>query len=143
MCIQPDGSVPQFYQDYVNVVQETIEESARLEFEVIMREKQLHQDKHLCTISDEVSNKINKMNDMMQASPLLDNPEFVKTLLAKTTPTVLQDHLGIDTIYERVPAAYVKAMCSCYFASRYVYQYGVSGNEIDVLNFMSDVQGSV
>lgn len=143
MCIQPDGSVPQFYQDYVRVVQETIEESARLEFEVIMREKQLHKDKHLCTISDEVSDKINKMNDMMQASPLLDNPEFVKTLLAKASPQLLQDHLGIDTIIERVPAAYIKAMCSCYFASRYVYQYGVSGNEIDVLNFMSDVQASV
>lgn len=82
-------------------------------------------------ISDFVSAKINNITDMMQASPLLDNDKFVKLVLAKTVPKKLQDHMGVDGICGRVPKAYVKAMCSSYFASQYVYRYGLSGNEVD------------
>jgi glutamate dehydrogenase len=138
MCIQPDGSAPQFYNDYVKQLTEAIEEFARLEFEVCWREKQLDQSRYMFQISDLVSAKINNITDMMQASPLLDNEKFVKLVLAKSVPKKLQDHMGVDGIYGRVPKAYVKAMCSSYFASQYVYRYGLSGNEVDVLDFVQE-----
>jgi glutamate dehydrogenase len=138
MCIQPDGSVPQFYKDYVKQLTESIEEFARLEFEVCWREKQRDQSQYMFLISDLVSFKINKINDMMQASPLLDNDKFVKLVLAKSVPKKLQDHMGVDGVFARVPKAYVKAMCASYFASQYVYKYGLGGNEVDVLDFVQE-----
>jgi len=136
MCIQPGGSAPQFYQDYVKQMQEKIEEFARLEFEVCWREKLRGEHKYMFMISDLVSQKINKINDMMQASPLLDDAKFTKQILACSVPKKLQDHLGVDGIYNNVPRAYIKAMCGCYFASQYVYKYGLGGNEVDVLDFV-------
>merc|ERR1712038_88415 len=136
MCIQADGSAPQFYQEYVKQMQEKIEEFARLEFEVCWREKLRGEHKYMFMISDLVSQKINKINDMMQASPLLDDAKFTKQILACSVPKKLQDHLGVDGIYNNVPRAYIKAMCGCYFASQYVYKYGLGGNEVDVLDLV-------
>merc|ERR1719195_1247047 len=85
-----------------------------------------------------VGAKINKVTDMMQASPLLDDEKFVKLVLAKSVPKKLQDHMGVDGVYARVPRAYVKAMVASYFASQYVYKFGLSGNEVDVLDFVQE-----
>src|SRR6266480_590086 len=62
MCIGADGSVPEFYQQYVKEVQETIKRNARLEFEGIWREH-VRTGIPNSTLSDTLSVAITKLDE--------------------------------------------------------------------------------
>ena len=49
---------------------------------------------------------------------------------------VLIDTVGLDTVLERVPDNYLRAMFASYVASRFVYRYGLESNEVDFVNFI-------
>lgn len=130
--------VPEFYRNYIPEVHRRIEDNARLEFDVIWREHQ-RTGKFRSDISDELSNKINELNDRIQESTLWDNQTLRRNVLTDYCPKVLLNLLGLDTILKRVPQNYLRAIFGAQLASRYVYEYGLDANEVAFFEFIHKI----
>lgn len=173
MCIQADGSAPQFYQDYVREVQAKIQENARLEFEAIWREsEQTGLAKSL--LSDQLSLAITKMDEELQGTELWNNVALRRSVLCDALPNLLLKKIGLDKIIERVsekfscllsyagpmsvvqsgwtlsandenqvPDNYLRAIFGSYLASRFVYTMGISASPVSFFAFMNDRMAKV
>jgi len=75
MQVVDPQNIPPFYKEYVEQIQERIEENAELEFECIWRE---HSRSGLprCVLTDKLSEKINELNDTITASSLYQDKEL-------------------------------------------------------------------
>lgn len=136
MCENPKtGEKPKFYQDYVQEVIKKVRHNARMEFECIWKENEKTKVPR-CKLSDDVSSKINTLNDQIKASSLWNDKDLVKTVMMSALPKLLLDRLGLETILKRVPDIYLKSIFSNYIASHFVYQYGLSAAEFDFFDFM-------
>ncbi|KAH8726513.1 Glutamate/Leucine/Phenylalanine/Valine dehydrogenase-domain-containing protein [Phaeosphaeriaceae sp. PMI808] len=136
MCVGEDGTVPEFYNNYVRQVQKTIQNNARLEFEAIWREHQVTKQPR-SILSDTLSNAITKLDEELQNTDLWNQVEFKKAVLSEALPNLLLEQIGLDKIMERVPENYLRAIFGSYLASRFVYQYGVSASQFAFFDFMS------
>lgn len=107
MCVKADGTVPQFYQGYVRQVQATIQENARLEFEVLWREGEATGESR-SILSDRLSVAITRMDEELQATELWENVELRRSVLGDALPKLLLKQIGLDRILQRVcfPLAY-------------------------------------
>lgn len=101
MCVRADGTVPAFYKAYVSDVQRTIQENARLEFEVIWREHAATREP-MSLLSDRLSLAITKMDEELQATELWDNVELRRGVLEDALPSKLLRQIGLEKIMERV-----------------------------------------
>ncbi|KAB5558634.1 Glutamate/Leucine/Phenylalanine/Valine dehydrogenase-domain-containing protein [Coniochaeta sp. 2T2.1] len=128
MCHDANGNAPEFYRQYVRAVQEKIQENARLEFEAIWREHQ-QTGTPRSVLSDTISNAITKLDEELQRSELWDNEKIRRSVLADALPGLLLEKIGLDTIIERVPDSYLRAIFGSYLASRFVYEYGSSPSQ--------------
>jgi len=135
MCIK-DGVIPAFYSRYVANVQRIIETNARLEFEAIWREH-ARTKKPRCVLSDELSLEIIKLNEELQKTTLWDNISLRKTIMQEALPETLLDQLGLETILERVPVAYLKAIFGSFLASRFIYLHGIGASQFAFFDFMN------
>lgn len=128
MCHDARGNVPEFYQAYVKAVQNKIRENARLEFEAIWRE---HEQTGVARslLSDKLSVAITTLDEELQHSELWENERIRKSVLADALPRLLLEKIGLETIIERVPNAYLRAIFGSYLASRFVYEYGSSPSQ--------------
>ncbi|KAL4987515.1 Glutamate/Leucine/Phenylalanine/Valine dehydrogenase-domain-containing protein [Aspergillus falconensis] len=136
MCVGEDGSVPEFYREYVKQVQEVIKENATLEFEAIWRE---HEQTGIprSVLSDRLSVAITQLDEELQKTELWDNVELRKSVLNDALPKLLLDKIGLATILERVPENYLRAIFGSHLASRFVYEYGSSPSQFSFFNFMT------
>jgi glutamate dehydrogenase len=101
MCMRDDGTIPQFYQDYVKQVQNKIKDNATLEFEAIWREHEITKQPR-SILSDTLSVAITKMDEELQKSSLWDNVPFRHSVLSEALPNLLLEKIGLDTILKRV-----------------------------------------
>ena len=113
MCKQPDGTLPQFYQEYVENVQHCIEKNARLEFECLWRESERTQ-KPKCVLSDDLSFAIIKLREELEHTNLWANEGLRKLVMSKALPSLLLNKLGLDTILKRVPENYLRSYFRCF-----------------------------
>ncbi|KAL2866374.1 glutamate dehydrogenase (NAD(+)) [Aspergillus lucknowensis] len=136
MCVGEDGSAPEFYNDYVKQVQEIIKENATLEFEAIWRE---HEQTGLprSVLSDRLSVAITQLDEELQKTELWDNVELRRSVLNDALPKLLLDKIGLETILERVPESYLRAIFGSHLASRFVYEYGSGPSQFSFFNFMT------
>lgn len=136
MCPDAKGNVPEFYKAYVKEVQNKICENARLEFEAMWRE---HEQTGIprSIISDKLSTAITTLDEELQRSELWENPKIRRSVLADALPNLLIEKIGLDTIIDRVPDAYLRAIFGSYLASRFVYEHGSSPTQFAFFNFMS------
>lgn len=136
MCIREDGSVPEFYSDYVRQVQEVIKQNATLEFEAIWRE---HSETGLLrsVLSDRLSVAITKLDEELQETELWDNVDLRRSVLGDALPKLLLNKIGLETILKRVPENYLRAIFGSYLASRFVYEYGSSPSQFSFFDFMT------
>jgi glutamate dehydrogenase len=128
MCHDARGNAPEFYKQYVKAVQEKICENARLEFEAIWRENQ-QTGTPRSVLSDTISNAITKLDQELQHSELWENEKIRRSVLADALPNLLIEKIGLDTIIQRVPDPYLRAIFGSYLASRFVYEYGSSPSQ--------------
>ncbi|KAF3769593.1 hypothetical protein M406DRAFT_270537 [Cryphonectria parasitica EP155] len=136
MCYDAKGNAPAFYQAYVKEVQAKIRENARLEFEAIWRE---HEETGVSrsVLSDKLSVAITTLDEELQQSDLWRNQSIRKSVLRDALPQLLLDKIGLDTIIERVPDAYLCAIFGSYLASRFVYEFGSQPSQFAFYDFMS------
>ncbi|KAL5337854.1 Glutamate/Leucine/Phenylalanine/Valine dehydrogenase-domain-containing protein [Aspergillus crustosus] len=136
MCVGEGGSVPVFYSEYVKQVQEIIKENATFEFEAIWRE---HEQTGIprSVLSDRLSVAITQLDEELQKTELWDNIELRRSVLNDALPKLLRDKIGLETILERVPENYLRAIFGSHLASRFVYEYGSGPSQFSFFNFMT------
>jgi glutamate dehydrogenase len=130
-----DKNVPAFHQAYIADVHHIIEENARLEFECIWREHEKTGTPR-CVLSDELSKKINDLNDHIQTSPLWDNEKLRNKILSDACPKTLLNLVGMEKIHARVPETYLRAIFGSSLASRFVYECGINSPEFAFFTFV-------
>ncbi|KAJ3275114.1 NAD-dependent glutamate dehydrogenase [Terramyces sp. JEL0728] len=135
MQVKPDH-VPKFYKEYVQAVQKIIESNADLEFEALWKEWK-ETKRPISNISDDLSFAIVKLNEELQQTTLWDNIPLRKVVMNEAFPKLLVDKVGLDTLLERVPENYTKAIFGSYLASRFVYKYGTSPSQFAFFEYMS------
>ncbi|KAK3340892.1 Glutamate/Leucine/Phenylalanine/Valine dehydrogenase-domain-containing protein [Neurospora tetraspora] len=142
MCHDSRGNAPEFYKAYVKEVQNKIQDNARLEFEAIWRE---HEQTGLprSVLSDKLSLAITSLDEDLQRSELWDNEKIRRSVLADALPNLLINKVGLDTIIERVPDSYLRAIFGSYLASRFVYEFGSSPSQFAFYDFMSRRMGNI
>ncbi|KAJ1915487.1 NAD-dependent glutamate dehydrogenase [Mycoemilia scoparia] len=136
MCEQPDGSLPEFYKEYVKNVQDSIERNARLEFECLWRESE-RTNKPKSVLSDDLSFAIIKLREELEQTSMWSNIPLRRLIMSKALPKLLLDKLGLDKILERVPENYLKAIFGAFLASNFVYQYGTEPSQFAFFDYMS------
>ena len=135
MCVK-GGVVPKFYAAYVANVQSIIENNARLEFEAIWREH-ARTGKPRSILSDDLSLEIIKLNEELQSTTLWENVALRRDIMKEALPETLLAQLSLDTILERVPVAYLKAIFGSYLASRFIYLSGIGASQFAFFDFMN------
>ncbi|EAW13805.1 glutamate dehydrogenase (NAD(+)) [Aspergillus clavatus NRRL 1] len=136
MCIREDGTVPSFYSAYVKQVQEIIKSNATLEFEAIWREHE-QTGALRSVLSDRLSIAITQLDEELQKTELWDNVELRRSVLSDALPNLLLEKIGLDTILQRVPENYLRAIFGSYLASRFVYQFGSNPSQFSFFDFMT------
>jgi glutamate dehydrogenase len=126
---------PRFYQRYVEQVQARLEQNARAEFECLWREHE-RTGRSRSLLIDDISGKINELNDMIQTSALWDNVGLRRRVLEQSCPPVLFEQVDLDTLLGRLPENYQQAVIGAYLASHYVYQHGLRANEVSFVAFL-------
>lgn len=136
MCHNDKGEAPEFYKAYVKEVQNKIQENARLEFEAIWRE---HEETGTArsVLSDKLSVAITDLDEELQKSDLWEDERIRRHVLGDALPKLLLDKIGLDTIIQRVPDAYLRAIFGSFLASRFVYEFGSSPSQFAFFDFMS------
>ncbi|KAI9349778.1 Glutamate/Leucine/Phenylalanine/Valine dehydrogenase-domain-containing protein [Obelidium mucronatum] len=135
MTVQ-NGVIPPFYAQYVQSVQNFIENAATMEFECLWKESQ-RTGLPKSILSDNLSVGIVKLNEELQNTTLWENEALRRVVLAEAFPKLLIDKLGLDTLLERVPEAYVKAIFGSYLASRFVYKHGTEPSQFAFFEFLA------
>ena len=80
-------------------------------------------------LTDEVSHAIVRLNEQLQHTSLWDDLKLRRVILAEAFPKLLLNKLGLDTLMNRVPENYVRAIFGSYLASRFVYEYGIEPSQ--------------
>lgn len=128
MCTKPDGSLPEFYKQYVKQVQEIIKRNAALEFEAIWREHE-ETDVPRSILSDKLSNAIVQLDEQLQQSELWNDSRLRKSVLSDALPQLLLEKIGFETMVKNIPDTYLRAIFGSYLASRFVYEFGSSPSQ--------------
>jgi len=138
--VPQDGKVPEFREAYVRDVVSIIRANARLEFEALWKEHELKK-VPLAILSDELSNKINKITDAIRrGSSLSEDPDLSAKVLEKHCPPTLVAAVGIQEMLKRIPPNYTKAIVSSWLASHFVYSRGLDGDEVAFHEFLTEVR---
>jgi Glutamate/Leucine/Phenylalanine/Valine dehydrogenase len=119
-----DGRPSQFYQSYVKDIQAKIAENAAAEFSCIWREHQrLQGAKARTIISDELSSTLNNLQAELERSDLYDDVPSRLGVMRRAIPKSLVDKIGLETLMERLPEPYQRALFSSWVASHFVSSF--------------------
>jgi glutamate dehydrogenase len=154
-----NGKPSSFYKNYVRDVQDKITENAAAEFQCIWREHaRLQGSKARTIISDELSSTLNDLQAELEGSDLFEDMPSRRGVMRRAIPTTLVDQVGLETLLERLPEPYQRALFSSWVASHFVcanhphssfanlfslnlqiYKYGVSSSAVDFFHFARDL----
>jgi glutamate dehydrogenase len=116
-----DGKPSEFYQSYVRDVQEKIIENAAAEFQCLWREHSRFQGtKPRSTISDELSSTLNSLQAELENSDLFDHVPSRNGVIRRAIPKTLVEKVGLETLLERLPEPYQRALFSSWVSSHFV-----------------------
>ncbi|KAJ3481702.1 hypothetical protein NLI96_g7482 [Meripilus lineatus] len=136
LMIFKDGKPSPFYQSYVKDIQAKISENAAAEFHCLWKEhSRLQGAKARTVISDELSSTLNNLQAELEGSDLYDDVPSRKGVMSRAIPKTLIDQVGLDTLLERLPEPYQRALFSSWVASHFIYKYGVNGSSVDFFHF--------
>ncbi|OJT02203.1 NAD-specific glutamate dehydrogenase [Trametes pubescens] len=135
-----DGKPSAFYQSYVRDIQQKITENAAAEFACIWREHaRLQGAKPRTIISDELSSKLNDLQEELEDSDLFNDEPSKRGVMRRAIPKTLVDQVGLDALLGRLPVTYQRALFSSWVASHFIYKYGVNASSVDFFHFARDL----
>ncbi|PPR04087.1 hypothetical protein CVT24_010660 [Panaeolus cyanescens] len=140
LMIFKDGKPSEFYQSYVKDIQAKITENAANEFSCIWKEHaRLQGTKTRTAISDELSQTLNNLQNELENSDLFDDIPSRHGVMRRAIPKTLVDQVGLETLLQRLPETYQRALFSSWVASHFIYKYGVNGSSVDFFHFARDL----
>ncbi|KAG1751101.1 NADH-dependent glutamate dehydrogenase [Suillus lakei] len=140
LMVFKDGKPSDFYRNYVKDIQAKITENAAAEFHCIWQEHaRLQGAKPRTQISDELSIMLNEMHAKLEHSELFKDAPSRKGVMRRAIPTTLVEQVGLDTLLERLPESYQRALFSSWVSSHFIYRYGVNSSTIDFFHFARDL----
>ena len=139
LCVL-DGKTPPFRNLYVNDVLTKVRENARMEFEVLWNENQKSKTP-LAILTDQLSDRINKVSDSIHHSDLCKDERIFKTVIENHCPPSLLKLVGIENVLQRVPKNYLQSIVSSWLASHFIYELGLNADEIDFHSFVRRFTG--
>jgi glutamate dehydrogenase len=133
LMIFKDGKPSDFYQNYVRDVQTKVSENAANEFHCIWKEHTRMQGaKSRTCISDELSSKLNSLQAELESSDLFDDLGSRRGVMRRAIPKTLVDQVGLETLMERLPQHYQRALFSSWTGSNFVGGFFLSLFRSDV-----------
>ena len=139
MGVPESGEESEFRRAYVTAIIERIEANAAAEFELLWTEHQEH-GTPFTLISDQVSERINRITDAIGDSSFLKDPQIRTAVIGEYTPLPLLERVGLEGIMERVPEPYLDAIVASRIGSRFVYRWGLSATEVDFARYMEELR---
>ncbi|KAG1869058.1 Glutamate/Leucine/Phenylalanine/Valine dehydrogenase-domain-containing protein [Suillus subalutaceus] len=140
LMVFKDGKPSDFYRNYVKDIQAKIAENAAAEFHCIWQEhSRLQGAKPRTQISDELSIMLNELHTKLEHSDLFEDAPSRKGVMRRAIPTTLVKQVGLDTLLERLPESYQRALFSSWVSSHFIYKYGVNSSTIDFFHFARDL----
>lgn len=136
---QEEEGFSDFYINYVQAIQQVITNNAALEFSAMWKEY-LVSKRPLTLISDDIGRQlIDLQNDLENSELWNHDPEARRTVLALGMPKPLVEHVGLDTLVDRLPEQYARSIFSSYVASRFIYEYGVRASSVNFLQYFTSL----
>jgi glutamate dehydrogenase len=139
------GTPPHFYTTYVHQILEIIVSNAKMEFHAIWKANS-EQGMLKVEATKRLSLEITEMQDIIceniDEMSEEEKADLVRVILPQALPRVIVDKLGIDGIFQHVPANYIWAMVGAFIGSRYVYQHGIGASKVSFFFFMREMLGS-
>lgn len=136
-----DGKPSEFYKSYVKDIQAKITENASLEFTCIQREHNRQKGaKPRTLVSDELSSTLNDLQAELESSDLFEDLQSRKNVLSRAIPGTLVKQVGLETLMERLPEMYQRALFSSWVASHYIYEYGTVATPVDFYHFIRKLE---
>ncbi|KAH9932722.1 NAD-dependent glutamate dehydrogenase [Epithele typhae] len=140
LMIFKDGKPSAFYEAYVRDIQRAITENAANEFGCIWREHaRVGGARPRTLISDELSSKLNDLQEELEASDLFDDEPSRCGVLRRAIPKTLVDEVGLETLMQRLPVTYQRALFSSWVSSHFIYKYGVNASSVDFFHFAREL----
>ena len=121
LMIFKSGRPSPFYESYVRDIQSIISSNAAAEFACIWREHQRCAGaKSRTAVSDELSLRLNALQDELERSDLFEDAPSRKGVLRRAIPKTLVEKVGMEVLEKRLPEAYQRALFSAWVASHFV-----------------------
>jgi len=136
---QEGGVLPPFRTTYVEEIIKMIRSNARSEFEILWREHGAT-GVPLTLLSNALSGKINQITDSIRDSKLAGDPVIRQRHPDRIYPPALLNLLGLETILNRVPDSYLRAIVATKMATDFVYRHGLGANEVDFADFVTSLK---
>lgn len=131
--------VPRFRQTYVSETIANIRRNARAEFELLWREFS-KTGAPLSRLSDDLSERINRIADAIRTSSLVEDPAILSQVLNSYAPESLIDLVGLPSLTERLPAPYRSAVVAAKIATDFVYGSGLGAKEVEFADFIAHLK---
>lgn len=74
-------------------------------------------------ISDELSSTLNALQEELENSDLFDDVPSKRGVMSRAIPKTLIDQVGLDTLLQRLPESYQRALFSSWVASHFVRHF--------------------
>lgn len=132
-----EGEVPEFRKKYIGDIIQIIKNNARLEFTALWK-AHTETGKGLTVLSDILSNRINTLSSQLDKSELFENIEFRRKVLLSYIPKSLSAEIGINTLMDRIPLNYQKAIFCKELARLFVYTKGIDATPEDYRAFIQN-----
>lgn len=129
---------PAFYKDYVRVITAVIRRNAMLEFKAIWKANQATGVPKI-ELTKIISQKINSLSDYISGVLDMSSP-LARKILHRALPNILLHKCGFDSIFNRVPQNYLRAVAATWVASRYIYKNGIEASEFSFYQFMRNLE---
>jgi len=126
---------PRYAADLCDIV----ERNAENEFGLIWDEMQ-RTGTHATELTDVISSSMNDLNDKIGASSLFENDAMRRRVLTNHFPKTLVASEGYESICERVPVNYQKAIFSMGVAAEFVYAHGPFADSFKFYEFMTELE---
>ncbi|KAK1932694.1 Glutamate/Leucine/Phenylalanine/Valine dehydrogenase family protein [Babesia divergens] len=121
IAVQPGGQCPEFRTAYISDILAIIRRNARNEFNALWNEG-IRTGKPRCDLTDILSSKIIRLKkDIMDSNTLWEDSDLVMSVMGKVIPHSLQKLIPIESIMQKLPERYMRAMFASYLASTFYY----------------------
>ncbi|GAA5864051.1 hypothetical protein JCM3774_006364 [Rhodotorula dairenensis] len=139
MCSPPGQGPSEFYQQYVQAIQQTIFDNATYEFETIWKAHE-KTGRPFTLLSDDLSRKLVQLQSELELSSLYEDERLRRSVMSRALPAKLLEHCGLETILGRLPDAYKHSMFASYVAAHFVYTYGIDASPVEFYFYLAGLE---